>query len=66
MRGVSPAIVSLYASGYTGADRAVTITLTRYCAPQIFCYGMFVILGQVLNSKDRFGPMTWTPSWPTL
>ena len=58
---LAPQIVSLYAGGYTGADRAVTITLTRYCAPQIFCYGMFVILGQVLNSKDRFGPMTWTP-----
>jgi putative peptidoglycan lipid II flippase len=57
----APQIVSLYAGGYTGADRTVTITLTRYCAPQIFCYGMFVILGQVLNSKDRFGPMTWTP-----
>jgi len=58
---LAPQIVSLYAGGYTGADRTMTITLTRYCAPQIFCYGMFVILGQVLNAKDRFGPMTWTP-----
>jgi len=57
----APQIVSLFAGGFTGADRTVTITLTRYCAPQIFCYGMFVILGQVLNAQDSFGPMTWSP-----
>jgi putative peptidoglycan lipid II flippase len=39
----------------------VTIALTRYCAPQVFCYGIFVMLGQILGAKDRFGPMMWTP-----
>jgi putative peptidoglycan lipid II flippase len=59
---LAPQIVSLYAGGYTGAARTVTIEMTRYCAPQIFCYGMFVMLGQILNARDRFGPMMWTPA----
>ncbi|TDT30981.1 murein biosynthesis integral membrane protein MurJ [Naumannella halotolerans] len=29
--------------------------------PQIFFYGLYVVLGQVLNAHGRFGPMMWTP-----
>jgi putative peptidoglycan lipid II flippase len=27
----------------------------------VFFYGMFVLVGQVLNARDRFGPMMWAP-----
>ncbi len=37
------------------------IDFARYCLPQVFFYGMFVLLGQVLNSRRRFGPMMWAP-----
>ena len=37
------------------------IDFARLCLPQVFFYGMFVLLGQVLNSRDRFGPMMWAP-----
>jgi putative peptidoglycan lipid II flippase len=37
------------------------VTLARYCLPQVFFYGMFVLVGQVLNSRHRFGPMMWAP-----
>lgn len=56
----APAIVDLY-SNYTGAQRDLTIAFARYCLPQIFFYGVFTLLGQVLNSRDRFGAMMWTP-----
>ncbi|KHL10697.1 UNVERIFIED_CONTAM: hypothetical protein LK11_46175 [Mumia flava] len=36
-------------------------TLMRYCLPQIFFYGAFVLVGQILNSRGRFGPMMWAP-----
>lgn len=29
--------------------------------PQVFFYGLFVLLGQLLNSRERFGPMMWAP-----
>ena len=37
------------------------VTLTRLCLPQIFFYGMFVLVGQILNARGRFGPMMWAP-----
>ena len=33
----------------------------RWCLPQVFFYGMFVLLGQILNARGRFGPMMWAP-----
>lgn len=29
--------------------------------PQIFLYGVFFLLGQILNARDHFGPMMWAP-----
>ena len=31
------------------------------CMPQVFFYGAFVLVGQVLNARGRFGPMMWAP-----
>ena len=37
------------------------IDFARYCLPQVFFYGAFVLVGQVLNARGRFGPMMWAP-----
>jgi len=37
------------------------VTLTALCMPQVFFYGAFFLGGQVLNARDRFGPMMWAP-----
>jgi putative peptidoglycan lipid II flippase len=37
------------------------IMLGYYCMPQVFFYGVHVLAGQVLNARDRFGPMMWAP-----
>ena len=38
-----------------------TTTLARWCLPQVFFYGMFTLVGQVLNARGSFGPMMWAP-----
>ncbi|MGZ4427580.1 MAG: murein biosynthesis integral membrane protein MurJ [Nocardioidaceae bacterium] len=43
------------------AQRESAIMFARYCLPQVFFYGMFVLVGQVLNARGRFGPMMWAP-----
>lgn len=63
---VAPLLLRLYLSGrYYEPDRAAhlesAIDFTRYCLPQVFFYGMFVLVGQVLNARQRFGPMMWAP-----
>ncbi|MBC7633009.1 murein biosynthesis integral membrane protein MurJ [Aeromicrobium sp.] len=35
--------------------------LAYLCMPQVFFYGSFVLIGQVLNARSRFGPMMWAP-----
>ncbi|VXC51166.1 murein biosynthesis integral membrane protein MurJ [Aeromicrobium sp. 9AM] len=35
--------------------------LMLLCLPQVFFYGAFVLTGQVLNARGRFGPMMWAP-----
>jgi putative peptidoglycan lipid II flippase len=40
---------------------ASLVAMSRYCLAQIFFYGMFVIVGQVLNARGKFGPMMWAP-----
>ncbi len=42
-------------------QRQSAIDFARYCLPQVFFYGMFVLIGQVLNARGRFGPMMWAP-----
>ncbi len=62
----APAIIALYSAG-GWKDPAVAgqyqsmVALAYYCMPQVFFYGAFVLAGQVLNSRDRFGPMMWAP-----
>ncbi len=43
------------------AQRESVVDFARFCLPQVFFYGMFVLLGQVLNSRGSFGPMMWAP-----
>ena len=43
------------------AQRDSAIMFARLCLPQVFFYGMFALLGQVLNARGRFGPMMWAP-----
>lgn len=41
--------------------RASLETFARLCLPQIFFYGMYVLLGEVLNARNRFGPAMFAP-----
>ena len=57
----APVVIWIIYQGHTSADVASTVAFARYCLPQVFFYGMFVLIGQVLNAHGRFGPMMWAP-----
>jgi putative peptidoglycan lipid II flippase len=42
-------------------QRDSIVAFARYCLPQVFFYGIFALVGQVLNARRRFGPMMWAP-----
>ena len=61
-----PLVIQLYSSSRWRAPGVADqydsmIMLAYYCMPQIFFYGVHVLAGQVLNARDRFGPMMWAP-----
>lgn len=52
---------SSWESASHAAQRESVIDFARYCLPQVFFYGMFVLVGQILNARGTFGPMMWAP-----
>ena len=63
---LAPVLLRLYLDDdFLEPDRAPhlesIVDLTRWCLPQVFFYGMYVLVGQVLNARGRFGPMMWAP-----
>ncbi len=50
-----------YYTAELASQRDSVIDFARFCLPQVFFYGMFVLVGQVLNARGRFGPMMWAP-----
>jgi putative peptidoglycan lipid II flippase len=63
---LSPLIAQLYLpkelhDPSMAAERSAMLMFVRLCLPQIFFYGAFVLVGQVLNARRRFGPMMWAP-----
>ncbi|MEW2529244.1 murein biosynthesis integral membrane protein MurJ [Streptomyces sp. NPDC047071] len=59
----APEIVGLYMRDTPDTHEAfeLTVVFARFLLPQIFFYGMFGMLGQVLNAREKFGAMMWTP-----
>ncbi|WEH33172.1 murein biosynthesis integral membrane protein MurJ [Streptomyces sp. AM 4-1-1] len=59
----APQIIGLYQSDTPDNHEAfrLTVVFARFLLPQIFFYGLFSILGQVLNARNKFGAMMWTP-----
>ncbi|WP_406320156.1 murein biosynthesis integral membrane protein MurJ [Streptomyces sp. NBC_00519] len=59
----TPQIVGLYIQDTPGRHEAfqLTVVFGRFLLPQIFFYGLFGIYGQVLNAREKFGAMMWTP-----
>lgn len=55
-------VIPLYAGGsWSEPQLALAITFGYWCIPQLFFYGLYTLLGQVLNARRQFGPFMWAP-----
>jgi putative peptidoglycan lipid II flippase len=54
-------LMNMYTSGWAPEVRALGVAFALWCMPQVFFYGMYALLGQVLNARERFGPYMWAP-----
>lgn len=57
----APFVVKAFAATMTEQWYQVTVIFAYWCLPQIFFYGMYAVLGQILNARESFGPYTWAP-----
>jgi putative peptidoglycan lipid II flippase len=58
---LSPVLVHLYAADWSPEQTALATAFTYWCLPQIFFYGLYALLGEILNARSVFGPFTWAP-----
>ena len=58
----APLLIALYTpSNWDDEDVATATAFAFWCLPQIAFYGLYAMLGQVLNARGSFGPMMWAP-----
>ena len=58
----APWIVDLYTpDDYPQAEYELAVAFARLCLPQIFFYGLYTMLSQVLNARGRFGAPMFAP-----
>jgi putative peptidoglycan lipid II flippase len=57
----APLLVSLYTSGWSSEQLALATAFAYWCLPQLFFYGLYSLLGEVLNARSAFGPYMWAP-----
>lgn len=58
----APLLVNLYTPGnYSPRDNAVATAFARLLLPQIFFYGLYTMLAQVLNSRNHFAMPMFAP-----
>lgn len=55
-------LVDLYALRFDPAWLPVAYAFAYWCLPQVFFYGLYTLLGQVLNARKVFGPYMWAPA----
>ncbi|PLS24755.1 murein biosynthesis integral membrane protein MurJ [Bifidobacterium imperatoris] len=60
MGAASPLLTRLYVGGNDSQMIALTTAFTLWCMPQIFFYGLYTVLGQILAAKDHFTAYAWS------
>ena len=57
----APLIIRLAVSDNVHGFVNLTTLFAFWCIPQVFFYGLYTLLGQVLNARGNFGPYMWAP-----
>ena len=60
-------LVRLYSTpSWTADERSLSTAFALICMPQIFFYGIYTLLGQVLNARSHFAAYMWAPGVANL
>jgi putative peptidoglycan lipid II flippase len=56
----APVLVAVYTS-FNPRLAALAVLFAYWALPQVFFYGMYTLIGEVLNARGSFGPLMWAP-----
>jgi putative peptidoglycan lipid II flippase len=56
-----PVVFAPSSAHWDHATVTLCIAFAYWCVPQVFFYGLYTVLGQVLNARGRFGAYMWAP-----
>ncbi|MET1034264.1 MAG: murein biosynthesis integral membrane protein MurJ [Arthrobacter sp.] len=54
-------IITVLTKDWTGPMLALGTSFAYWSLPQVFFYGVYAVVGQVLNAHGRFGAYMWAP-----
>ncbi|MGO4690463.1 murein biosynthesis integral membrane protein MurJ [Glaciibacter sp. 2TAF33] len=58
---LAPVLTRIVGARFSDDNLSLAIAFAYWCIPQIFFYGLYTVLGEVLNARKSFGPFTWVP-----
>lgn len=59
---LAPLLIWLYSAKYPPDQHALAVAFAYWCLPQLLFYGLYALLGEVLNARRVFGPYSWAPT----
>ncbi|MGO1543756.1 MAG: murein biosynthesis integral membrane protein MurJ [Gulosibacter sp.] len=58
----APVLSWIYGITLSEEQLGLVIALAYWCLPQIFFYGLYAVVSEVLNARSIFAPFAWAPA----
>lgn len=58
----APVLSWIYGVTLSGEQLGLVIAFAYWCLPQIFFYGLYAVVSEVLNARSIFAPFAWAPA----
>lgn len=62
----APLLVRLFSENWSPEALGLAAAFAAICLPQILFYGLYTLLGQVLNARGQFAAYMWAPALANL
>jgi putative peptidoglycan lipid II flippase len=59
---LAPFLVRLFSQGWSDEALGLATAFAFICLPQVLLYGLYTLLGQVLNARGHFAAYMWAPA----
>ncbi len=63
---LAPFLVRLFSQGWDDEALGLATAFAVICLPQVLLYGLYTLLGQVLNARGHFAAYMWAPAAANL